>query len=170
MKAQPPAARTTAPDLTVQAAPSRPTPEAPATDKQRSADIGNALRSPLEATGIGLNVRIDPVDRPKPGSVQMIIQIAQHTISLESKGDRTVGALEIIVTQNAPDGRVLATTSETLSLNLTRETFEKVMKSGLVLTKTLEPNAEAYQIRVVVYDRSTGNVGSIFVPVRTTKA
>ena len=145
-------------------------PEAAATDKQRSTDIGNALRSPLEATGIGINVRVDPVDQPKPGSVRMIIQIAQDTISLKPKGDRTVGALEIIVTQNAPDGRVLASTSETLNMNLTRETYEKVMKSGVVLTKTLEPNAEAYQFRVLVYDRSTGNVGSIFVPVKIPKA
>ena len=145
-------------------------PEVAATDKQRSADILAALRSPLEATGIGINVRIDPVDRPKPGSIQMIIQIAQDTISLQPQGDRTVGSLEIIVTQNAPDGRVLASTSQTLNLNLTRETFEKVMKSGLVLTKMLEPNAEAYQFRVLVYDRSTGNVGSIFVPVKSPKA
>jgi hypothetical protein len=142
------------------------TPEAAATDKQRGAEIAAALHSPLEATGIGINVRVDPVDQPKPGSIRMIIQIAQDTISLEPKGDRTVGALEIIVTQNAPDGRVLASTSETLNMNLTHETLEKVMKSGLVLTKTLDPSAEAYQIRVVVYDRSTGNVGSIFVPVK----
>jgi hypothetical protein len=144
-------------------------PEAVATDKQRTAEIAAALHSPLEATGIGINVRIDAVEQPKPGSIRMIIQIAQDTISLQPKGDRTVGSLDILITQNAPDGRVLATTSETLDMNLTRQTYEKVMKSGLVMTKTLEPNAEAYQIRVLVYDRSTGSMGSIFVPVRIPK-
>jgi len=144
-------------------------PVAVATDKQRTAEIAAALHSPLEATGIGINVRIDAVEQPKPGSIRMIIQIAQDTISLQPKGDRTVGSLDILITQNAPDGRVLATTSETLDMNLTRQTYEKVMKSGLVMTKTLEPNAEAYQIRVLVYDRSTGNVGSIFVPVKIPK-
>jgi hypothetical protein len=144
-------------------------PEAVATDKQRTAEIATALHSPLEATGIGINVRIDAVEQPKPGSIRMIIQVAQDTISLQPKGDRTVGSLDILITQNAPDGRVLATTSETLDMNLTRQTYEKVMKSGLVMTKTLEPNAEAYQIRVLVYDRSTGNAGSIFVPVRIPK-
>src|SRR5260370_25979396 len=142
-------------------------PEVKANETERNADIGNALRSPLEATGIGINVRIDRVDQPKPGSMQMIIQISADTISLEPKGDRTVGSLDIVVTQNAPDGRVLATTSQTFDMNLKRETYQKIMKSGVVLTKTLEPNAEAYQYRVVVYDRNTGNVWSIFVPVKT---
>jgi len=144
-------------------------PEVAATEKQRNAEIANALRSPLEATGIGINVRIDPVDQPKPGSIQMIIQIAQHTISLEPKGDRTVGSLDIIVTQNAPDGRMLESTSQTFDMNLKPETYQKIMKSGVVLTKVLEPKAGAYQYRVVVYDRNTGNVGSIFVPVRMPK-
>jgi hypothetical protein len=145
-------------------------PQVTATGKQRSSDIENALRSPLEATGIGINVRIDPVDEPKPGSVRLIVQIAQDTISLEANGDRTVGVLDVVVTQNAPAGRGLARTTETVNLSLTREAYENVLKSGLVLTKTLEPNPEAYEYRVVVYDRSTGHVGSVFVPVRIPKS
>jgi VWFA-related protein len=141
-------------------------PEVMATGKQSNTDIDDALRSPLEATGIGINVRIDPIDQPKPGTTRMLIQIAQDSIRLEAKEDRTVGVIDVVVTQYAPNGRSLARTNETLNLNLSREDYERVMQSGIVLTETLEPNAEAYQYRVVVYDRSTGRVGSIFVPVK----
>jgi len=76
------------------------------------------------------------------------------------------GRTDEVADLRAPDGRVLANTSETLSMNLTRETYRKVMQTGVVLTKIVELNADAYQIRLLIYDRVTGNMGSVYIPVK----
>src|SRR5713226_7239352 len=77
------------------------------TEKEIKAEIQNAIQTPLEGTGIGLNARIDPVDKPKPGSVQVIAQIDQDNFVLQPQNDRWVGAIELGWVQVSPDGKLL---------------------------------------------------------------
>lgn len=86
------------------------------------------------------------------------------TLSLESKGDHKTGAAEMMLVQQAADGRHLHATNETIRLDLTPEQFEKLTKDGLVLVKFVEPTPEVYQFRVLVHDLGSGAIGSVHVP------
>ncbi len=135
-------------------------------EKEIKAEIKNAIETPLEGTGIGLNARTDPVDKPKPGSLQVVAQIDQTTIVLQQQNDRWVGAIELGWVQVAADGKLLNVETQSLSMNLKKERYDDIQKRGLILTKVVEPVENASHLRIIVVDRSTGNVGSLQIPIR----
>ena len=136
------------------------------TEKEIKAEIQNAIQTPLEGTGIGLNARIDPVDKPKPGSVQVIAQIDQDNFVLQPQNDRWVGAIELGWVQVSPDGKLLNVETQSLNMNLKKERYDDIKKRGLLFTKVIEPVENASHLRIVVVDRATGNVGSLQIPMK----
>lgn len=134
------------------------------------AEIQNAIKTPLEGTGIGVNARTDPVDKPKPGSLQIIAQIDQSNIVLQPQNDRWVGALELVWVQVASDGKVLNVESQALSMNLKKDRYDEIQKRGLILTKVIQPIENASHLRFIVVDHATGNVGSLQIPIKIQTA
>jgi len=134
------------------------------------AEIQNAIRTPLESTGIGVNARTDPVDKPQPGSLQIITQIDQANIVLQPQNDRWIGALELVWVQVASDGKVLNIETQALSMNLKKDRYDEIQKRGLILTKVIQPIENASHLRIIVVDHATGNVGSLQIPIKVQTA
>jgi VWFA-related protein len=134
--------------------------------KEIKAEIQNALATPLEGTGIGVNARIDTVDKPKPGSLQIVTQIDQANIVLQPQNDRWAGALEVGWVQVAADGKILNVETQALTMNLKKERYDDVQKHGLIFTKVIEPVENAFHLRIIVVDHATGNVGSLQIPIK----
>jgi VWFA-related protein len=133
-------------------------------EKQREAEMRNALMSPLNATGIGLSARVDPSEVPKPGSLQVMVALDLGNLTTERKDDRWVGSADVVFVQVGKDGKNLGTSSERLEMKLTDERYQDARKNGLVLIKRVIPAAGLEEIRVVVLDRSSGHVGSLVLP------
>ncbi|HEV2688522.1 MAG TPA: VWA domain-containing protein [Bryobacteraceae bacterium] len=136
------------------------------TAKQLKDELHNAVNSPLEATGIGVNARVDIVDQPKPGSMRVVTQVDQTNFVLEQNNDHWVGKLEVLFVQYAPDGRVLNAEAQTLGMNLGKERYDDVQKRGLLYSKTVEPMADADHLRIVVMDHTSGHIGSLQIPIK----
>jgi hypothetical protein len=49
-------------------------------------------------------------------------------------------------------------------MNLTKVTFDSILKDGLILTRDLEIAPETRSVRVVVRDLSSGALGSVTIP------
>jgi VWFA-related protein len=128
--------------------------------------LQRAVSGPLEAAEIAVNARVDPSDTPKPGSLLLIVQISPSDVSFEQQKDRWRGSLEIVYAQRAPDGKILDATTDTLEMNLTQARYEDVQKRGLLLRKPIQPVDTADQLRIVVLDRPTTNVGSLHIPIK----
>jgi len=139
--------------------------EHPPTPKQLKDELQNAVHSPLEATGIGVNARVDVVDQPKPGTLRLITQVDQTNFKLEQNLDRWVGALEILYVQYAADGKVLNADAQTVNMNLGKERYDDIQKRGFLYSKTVEPLAGADRLRIVVMDHTSGNIGSLQIPI-----
>ena len=139
------------------------------TEKQRNAQLREAVTSPIEATAIAINARTDPSDKPDQGTLRLITQIFGQDITLQPEGERWVGTVDMVFVQRAADGTVVGNLSQTLNLNLLKPRYDALIKDGMVVTKYLTPDPKAYQIRVIVYDRPSGNVGSIYIPVKPAK-
>jgi VWFA-related protein len=140
------------------------TADVPLTNEQRDQEITAAVSSPLESTGVAMKVRVDPADQPKPGSLRLVVGIDLNTLTLAPKGDHHAGAVQLIMLQQASDGRHLTKTDEIIKLDLTPEEFARMTNDGLVLVKYLKPEPDAFQIRVFVLDTNSGALGSVFVP------
>jgi hypothetical protein len=134
--------------------------ESKPTGEQRAAELRQALASPIDLPGVGMSVRVDPDDKPTPGSLRFVVGIDVNTLGLELKGDHKVGVAEMILVQQAADGRQLHAANDTIRLDLNAEQFERLSQDGLVLVKNLEAAPEVYQIRVLVWSASSDAIGS----------
>ncbi|PYT17658.1 MAG: hypothetical protein DMG59_06725 [Acidobacteria bacterium] len=134
------------------------------TDRQMRATIDNTVSSPLEATGVGLTARLDPSDKPKPGSYQMMLAVDMRNLTVQQNDDRWMGAAEVVFVQQSAEGKSLNSSIETLNLDMKDETYRAAVRDGLVLVKGIVPEKELSQVRVAVLDRATGMIGSLRVP------
>ena len=140
-------------------------PDVPLEFKQREALLREAVGSPLQATGLGLNIRVQPVDVPGARTLKMDLQLDPRDISLQPEGDRWVGAVDLLFVQIAADGRQITGEAKTFNMRLQRQTYDSIMKDGLVLTRTLPLADGAAQVRVVTRDATSGALGSVTIPL-----
>jgi VWFA-related protein len=138
--------------------------------KEIKAEIQNAIATPLDGTSVGVNARTDPVDKPRPGSLQIVIQIDQSNVVLQQQNDRWAGAIELAWVQVAADGKLLNVETQSVNMNLKKDRYDDIQKRGILLTKLIEPVENASHLRIVVVDRATGNVGSLQIPMNVAAA
>lgn len=65
----------------------------------------------------------------------------------------------------AADGRNLDPIHQVKTMELDQKQFEELSKR-FVVSKTLEPNPAITQIKVVLFDRESGRLGSLTLPVK----
>jgi hypothetical protein len=136
------------------------------------AQMESALWSPLDSTALPFNVRVDflPLDRdPKttPSAVHLFVQVDVHDVKIEQENGLYTGHLEIVIAQKDEHGELAGQSAgTTVNLNLKPDTFQTVVKQGLVYEKLLPHEAAASALRVVVRDTATGAIGSVTVPYK----
>jgi hypothetical protein len=137
----------------------------PQDEKTRKSQMVSAVWSPLDATAVGLNARVDIIDKPAPNTVNVFAQMNSATIKLEQKNDRWVGRLDLIFVQKDEEGRQLpGGITNTLELNLTKESYLKVAKNGLIYQTSFPRQPKSVNLRIAVRDAGTGSVGSVSIP------
>jgi hypothetical protein len=139
------------------------TPQAPSDTKTAHMELRDAIWSPLDATAAGLVVAAKP-DPADPTKLNMAIQIEQKSISLEPTGDRWAGRIDILVVQKNDKGQEFNGEDQTVDLNLTRESYDKLTKNGFVFRKTVTMAPQAKMVRVIVRDAPSGTLGSLTIP------
>ncbi len=140
-------------------------PDAPLGREQRDAVLREAVTSPLDATSLGLNVHVQPVDVPGARTLRAELHFEAREIGLEQQGDRWVGALDLLFVQLRSDGSQAAGERKTFQMNLTRPSYEALQKEGLTVTRSLPIVAGATQLRVVARDLGSGALGSLTIPL-----
>ncbi len=140
-------------------------PDVQVDQKQRDRILREAANSPLDDTGVGLNVRADVVDVPGARTLKTNIQIDSRDVSLQRENDRWNGALDVLLIQRGADGKDVASELKTFTMHLTASTHEEIMKKGLTLTRNLPIQPGAAQLRIVVRDTETGSIGSLTIPL-----
>ncbi len=140
-------------------------PEKKLDPKQVQAVLREAVSSPLDATDLGLTVRVTPVEIPGTREVKAEFNVAQRDLTLNADGDRWVGAIDVLFVQFSPQGKPLKSDMKTVGVNLTQAKYNQVRQVGAIFTLE-EPIVDgAGQLRVVVRDTTSGSLGSVSVPL-----
>lgn len=134
----------------------------------REALLREALSGALDFTSIGLTIHTSPLTLPEGHGMRLDLVVASHDITLETDNDRWAGSLDVYYLQLAPDGKQIASDSRAVNMRLTADTHEALRKNGLSLTHSLAFEEGATQVRIVVRDSISGNVGSLTIPFRRT--
>jgi VWFA-related protein len=141
-------------------------PDAAPSAHERVEEIRDAIWSPLEATGISLTASVTKVDQPRAGSLEFTVAVAPEDITLVQKDGQWTASLDIVFAQRGVDGRDLGTTTKAVGFSVDQAHYQTLVKEGFTITKTVEPATGAAQVRVIVYDRTSAKLGSLWVPIK----
>lgn len=134
--------------------------ETPQSKEDRIKALGEAAWSALDATQLGLVVRAAK-DIPQPGKLRVVMSMDVHNMQLEQKGDRWTGQVDLLFVEQSAADQTPTIMNDSLSLNLTKDTYVQALKSGLRFGKDLDLAKTGYFLRVAVRDTASGNVGSV---------
>ena len=124
-----------------------------------------AVWSPLDSTAVALKARVDLVDRPQPGTVNVSLYIDPATLSFTKEGDRWKAELDVVYVQKTQSGQQpTGGISDRVSLALTDTTYAEVVKNGMIRGRAFPREAGTVSLRIVVRDARTGSTGSLTVP------
>jgi hypothetical protein len=132
-----------------------------AQDLQRAAVMA-AYQSPADFADIGLNVKLNPA----ASGVHMDVRIDPADILLSEQGGKFAGGLVFFVSDRGASGPLGDPAVSPLSLDLTKEQHDKVMKEGIPIAQDHPLNDAVKLVRVIVLDLTTNKVGSLTFPVR----
>jgi hypothetical protein len=138
-------------------------PPPPQTAGGRAAVLGDAIRSPLDATGIGLTASI--ARSPAPSREAMLtIQIDARSITWNRRGDEWTGALDVVIGQSDKDARFDKSMDTVVNLELNAERYAQMMAEGFTLTHKVAIREETARLHIAIRDVSSHTVGSLIIP------
>jgi len=137
--------------------------QAALTNVQRMAQTA---MSPVEATGIEMNVHVEPGQAVLGDTLKM--DLAFDTGQLEFHQDRD-GLWNAIVdtafVELDESGKILASTLRPFPLHIDSATYARLLKEGLTYNYEMLMVPGAAQARVILRDGTTGKIGSVDLPL-----
>ena len=134
---------------------------------QEKAAFETMVSSPFDVPEIGISGRLAPTGKT-PGEVNLETRIDGADVQLAREGDLSTGQLAVAAAAYQADGRVALTAAGTLTLRLSPEQREQAMTQGFSLVRLITLPATVRKIRLMVYDRASGAIGSLTFPVPDT--
>jgi VWFA-related protein len=124
-----------------------------------------AMSSPLDATGVGVSVHVEPKEALEARTMVMEVVVSEGDVSFNHDGDRTTGRLEVVLAQYDKEGTPVASETSEVKMDLTKDTYQKARKEGLHFGRILPISAKAAEVRVFVRDTKSNAIGSVSLPV-----
>ena len=140
---------------------------------QEKAAIETAISSPFDIPEIGLYASLVPSANP-PHAMDLKVRVDAADVLLAREGDLFTGQLAVGFAGYTADGsssrqqlhsRAEASAIGTFAPRLSVEQHEQAMQQGLSIVRLVTLPPEIRKIRVMVYDRASGAIGSLTVRV-----
>jgi VWFA-related protein len=128
--------------------------------RTKEESIAAAARSPLVKNDIDVTPNIAVKLMPGKAAVEINMQINASKLQLAQSGDRYTGSFDVVGLVFDQAGRRRGGFSETINLNLSKPEYDRAQKEGLTYSASTELPPDYYQVRVVVREAETGNLGS----------
>lgn len=129
-------------------------------------DMGVALLSPLDYTGLPLSVRWTAMEaKGDKRKVSFAVVLPPNAASVdESDHDRI--SLEFLAVARTPKGEGAAQFDQTVEAKLKPEAVAQVRGAGITFNNSIQLPPGDYAVRFVVRDNVTGRMGSVLAPIK----
>lgn len=130
----------------------------------------NALRSPVEFTGVRMNVHEVPSGADvKPAAAgksthEFAVRVAADSVTVDMQNGNAID-LTLVAVAFGTDGKNAANAELHVAATLQPERLDLLRKSGMRLKASLELAPGKYEIRFAVRDNLTGEIGSVEYPL-----
>lgn len=130
--------------------------------ERMKAVLMQAFQSPDDLDEIGLRTKISPLTAGT--GVHLQIHIDPTDLLLREQGGKYVGAIYCLISDRNASGPLGEPAVLDLKPELTADQYKTVMKDGLPFEQDHPTTAQ--QVRVIILDQNTNEVGSVTFPVR----
>ena len=141
------------------------TPAVPSTPESEARLMNAAIHDPLEATQLGLNVRINAVGTPGPKQVNVEVRVDPDHMHFDLDAGKWKDNVEIALVELDDQGNDVGHTAKTLTLNYPDEQHNQILREGLVFKSTIQLTDNCVELRLVARDGGTGAIGSVNIPL-----
>ena len=142
--------------------------EKPQDDKARMAELRDAVWSPIDASAMGIIAMVKPVAND-PASIDINLKVDHRTIGLQQDQARWQGRLDVLFVQRDDQGNEYGGVDDQVNLNLTQDTYNKLVADDLAYHRVVARAAAAKLLRIVVRDAASGAMGSVTVPLNKVR-
>jgi VWFA-related protein len=134
--------------------------------KIKDKELLTALSDPLPATVVTFRAHV-PTPAPAARTALVVeFLVDAHTLAFEQSEDaRQHCSLDFLVAAFSPEGKVMASASQTVDARLRPESYQRAQQQGLPHRMQLDLEPGRYQLRLVVRDNRTGWLGTADVPM-----
>ncbi len=122
--------------------------------------LGEALWSPLDASGIAISARLTLND----GNWHVNVTIGPDGLGLLPEHDHWTGQLSVVLAQKNQAGDQIGYLDEELGLDLKQDTYAVVSRSGLEYERSISAAPDVGALRIIVRNLRSGNLGSLTIP------
>jgi VWFA-related protein len=130
------------------------------------ADLQEAARSPLDATALGLTVSGKRLASSASHLLQLDLSLDPKQFLLRTQKNRREGGLDLLFLQKDSEGKILVAEKQHFDINFEPKEYDSLAKSGLILQRKVAINPASAQIRVLVRDAGSGELGSVTFPLK----
>lgn len=127
--------------------------------------LHDAVWSPLDSTMIGLTAHIEP-SQAVPNATRVSFAVDPKDVEFTQRADnKYVASLDVVFVQETKRGKSVTDIRQTVNVTATPEQYETFRTQGLAAGRDLTIRPDTDAVRVVVLDRTSGQTGSVTVPV-----
>jgi VWFA-related protein len=136
----------------------------PSPEQQEAARFDNQIRSPIEASEIGLRVAISR--KPQTDSVHFDIHADPADVLVQPDGDHYRAELDVITALY--DGNTVKVTAPAtrVDLTLTKAQLDQAASAGISLPLDVSVGNQVQKVRVIVLDPKLQALGSVTIPTK----
>jgi VWFA-related protein len=143
--------------------------DASATQDERRGNFLTAITSPLPSSAIPFMVKVDRVNQPGSNSITLSGSIGIRDLPLAQTSAIRTGSLDINIIEQNETGKVLRESANRIHLRFSEKQYLAILKTGITFRKSIQPEAGATTLRILVQDPSTAAIGSVIIPMSQLK-
>jgi len=132
------------------------------------ASLRAALANPLGYASVLLNARCEPDPEAAPAGFRLFLQVDAETVTFQPSGGSRSGSLDVAVAELTADGKIFPH-RETARLNVRDADWPRTLREGIPYLRRWKPRPDAVRIRILVRDSTSGQLGSIDMPLKEVR-
>lgn len=121
-----------------------------------------AMKSPFDDPQIGLRATAAPAEK----TAHLQIRIDPADLSLREDGGAFIDHVTTLLVGYTAKGTAGSPVPADYNLRLTKQQHDAVLKDGLSLTQDFPLDGDTQKIRLLIYDHTSGAVGSLSIPLK----
>jgi VWFA-related protein len=141
------------------------TSDPPDNDAERKASLDAAVWSPIDASSLGIQVRVEPAPPADSGKLRVLFALDLHQLLMTESNGRWTGEVDTLLLQWAAPSEAPAGEQKHIAINLEKARYEELLKSGIGGTWDVPIKQGATTLKLIVRDTRSGALGSITIPL-----